>query len=211
VSAALPTLLAIACSSSSSSPATGGDASADGASSSGASSGTSGASSGTSGTSSGSSGTSSGSSGTSGTSGASGTSGDSGADAAPFCPTTTKPDFAHCIEADAGTGGPAFVDYGATDAVVTMVTGDYTSGTPSYYDPPCIKIKAGQQVSWSGIFATHPLRPAPCNTTTGDQIPSISAPATRTTQSLKMTTPGTYGFTCMVHGTAGMNGVIVVY
>ncbi len=209
----LPTLFAIACSSSSSGSGTG-DAGSSGASgSSGApgSSGSSGApgSSGSSGSSGSMDAGSSGASGSSGTSGSSGSSGSSGAvDSGTTCPTTAN--FAGCVEADAGPASDnTFVDYGATDPTVQMITGDYVSGTPSSYVAKCIKIKLGQTVSWSGDFLAHPLVPASCNPSTGGEIPTLSSgsgPAT-----FKPTAKGIWGFQCLHHSPAGMKGVIVVY
>lgn len=130
-------------------------------------------------------------------------------DAAPVCNGPTTVDYAKCIELDAGGTGNTFQDFGASPANIVMLDPDYAAGTPAAYDPPCIKIKVGQTVTWGGNFATHPLRPGACNTATGDQIPSISAGSTPVT--LTMTTAGVYGFQCAVHTSAGMKGVIVAY
>lgn len=133
---------------------------------------------------------------------------DSAASDGDTCTGPTTVDYAKCIEADAGGTGNTFQDFGATPANVVMIDPDYAAGTPAAYDPPCIKIKVGQKVTWGGSFATHPLRPAPCNPTTGDQIPTISG---GTLATLTMTTPGIYGFQCLVHSSGGMKGVIVAY
>ena len=133
-------------------------------------------------------------------------------DTGPACPTPTGVDYAGCVEADAGAvdAGGIFVDVGANDTSITYQDNGNYGGD---YTPNCIKIKANQTVTWTGLgFALHPLRPAPCNPTTGDQIPSMS---TGTQTSLKFMTPGTYGFHCSLHGGGAdphsMKGVIVVY
>ncbi len=117
-------------------------------------------------------------------------------------------DFAKCVEADAGTAGNPFQDFGATDALVNMVTGDYNAGVPSTFDIPCIKIKVGQKVTWQGNFTTHPLIAAPCNPA-GNTIPT-GGPGIGTAV-LNVTTAGIYGFQCQIHTGQGMKGVIVAY
>jgi plastocyanin len=206
--AAFPPLVAIACSSTSSGNATGSDASADVSASSSGSSGTSGSSS------SGSSGTS-GTSGTSGSSGSSGTSGstssggtDAGGDGAVQCTGDTTLAYAKCVEADAGTAGNQIQDYGSTTATITSQNGDYAQGIPASYDIPCVRVKVGATVTWTGNFTTHPLRPAECNPTTGDKIAAFNGPGLTT--SMVMTTPGIYGFQCLVHSSGGMKGVVIV-
>jgi plastocyanin len=137
-----------------------------------------------------------------------GTAQDAGTDsAAALCDST----FAGCTEVDAGGEagvGNVFLDVGAADQTI-----DFGGSLGTVYAPRCLKIKAGQKVTWNGDFSSHPLTAAGCNPPGGDAIPATS---TGTTTSVTFATKGTYGFYCMNHGAGGgsasaMNGLIVVY
>jgi plastocyanin len=62
------------------------------------------------------------------------------------------------------------------------------------FTPSCMRIKAGQAVTWTGGFSTHPLEaaggasPSPITVTTGVTTRSFTFPAA-----------GTYGFDCLNH------------
>jgi plastocyanin len=70
--------------------------------------------------------------------------------------------------------------------------------------PRCVQIKAGQSVTWTGIFTTHPLE-----ADQGDKPNPIStADLSGASTTVTFATPGTYGFKCQVHAT--MMGAVLV-
>lgn len=80
------------------------------------------------------------------------------------------------------------------------------------YSPPCIKISAGAQVSFSGDFSFHPLR--------GGQVvgmtlmPDATSPIQPTDAGMAATftfpSAGDFGFYCNFHGPFGMAGAVFV-
>ena len=80
------------------------------------------------------------------------------------------------------------------------------------YNPPCIEIRRGQGVIWSGDLAAHPLRPgvivdgAPL-AQAGNPIPPTSSGGAAVAT---FPTAGTYGYYCDLHWSAGMKGAIYV-
>ncbi|HEY4395925.1 MAG TPA: hypothetical protein VGP64_17795 [Polyangia bacterium] len=78
------------------------------------------------------------------------------------------------------------------------------------YSPSCLKVAPGTTLTYSGDFSTHPLTPSVTRSTPGNPIVSTSS---GTTASFTFTTPGFYGYFCLVHGDEegeGMSGVIWV-
>ena len=70
--------------------------------------------------------------------------------------------------------------------------------------PRCVQIKAGQTVTWTGTFATHPLL-----ADEGDKPNPIStADTSAAAATVTFPTAGTYGFKCQVH--ASMTGAVLV-
>lgn len=70
--------------------------------------------------------------------------------------------------------------------------------------PRCVQIKAGQSVTWTGSFSTHPLL-----ADQGDKPNPIStADTSGASANVTFPTPGTYGFKCQVHPT--MTGAVLV-
>ncbi len=71
------------------------------------------------------------------------------------------------------------------------------------YDQPCIKVKAGTKVTWSGSFSSHPLAPFASLGT----LPNPT-PATTSGGSVEATfsTPGAYGYFCTSHGSEAATG-----
>jgi plastocyanin len=69
-----------------------------------------------------------------------------------------------------------------------------TGPAPAQYDIPCMKIKAGQSVTWSGAFENHPLEPAG-----GSAGSPITLTDTGTEKSFTFPNPGTYGYDCEFH------------
>ena len=76
---------------------------------------------------------------------------------------------------------------------------------PVQYSPNCMKIKAGQSVTWNGAFANHPLIASGGDA--GNPIPTTS---TGTTKAFAFPTAGTYGFACQFHGFSMFGAIQVV-
>jgi plastocyanin len=111
--------------------------------------------------------------------------------------TTTGTTLNNCTEAT------------ATDmTTMTAVTIDF-GGAALTYVPPCIKVKAGTMVTFSGSFTTHPLvaGTAPSGV---DAASPIKPTATGSTATFDMTPAGSYGYYCSVHVSEGMEGAIFV-
>ncbi len=70
--------------------------------------------------------------------------------------------------------------------------------------PRCVEIKAGQSVTWTGDFATHPLA-----ADQGDAPnPVASANLAGPSATVAFPTAGTFGFKCTVH--SSMIGAVLV-
>ncbi|MGC4119660.1 MAG: hypothetical protein QM765_34835 [Myxococcales bacterium] len=99
--------------------------------------------------------------------------------------------FAGCTTyQDATAGGPQTISF-----------------APVAYSPKCLKVAAGQTVTFSGSFSFHPLSQA-CGP--ADVITDTSS---GTSKSFVFAEPGTYGYYCTAHGSAagsGMAGSILV-
>ncbi len=115
-------------------------------------------------------------------------------------------------------GGP----YHDCDDDADFMTGDTIrfGGTPPdgvglMYSPRCLKINAGDSVTFNGNFTTHPLTPgvAPGRASMDPAAPA-SNPITSTNMGMtaEFTFPnaGDYPFFCMVHSGSNMIGVIRV-
>ena len=83
-----------------------------------------------------------------------------------------------------------------------------SDGSGDRFDPASVTIPAGTTVTWRWVSGFHNVMPTGTPTFTGSGGP-VSPP---TTFSQTFTTPGTYLYFCVVHGTpsAGMRGTIVV-
>lgn len=91
-------------------------------------------------------------------------------------------------------GCKTYVDLTADAAKREITWGFSVSNTPE----ACMRIKAGQSVTWNGDFGLHPLGPKG-----GDTPTPITNTAT-----VKFDKAGTFGFVCTAHST--MQGVILV-
>jgi plastocyanin len=82
-------------------------------------------------------------------------------------------------------------------------------GGNNRFEPANVTIPAGTTVTWRWVSGFHNVMPTGNPTFTGNGQP-VSAPSTF---SQTFTTPGTYLYFCVVHGspTAGMRGTIVVH
>ncbi len=101
-----------------------------------------------------------------------------------------------CKLSYAGCVAQTMVDVGATDTTVKFGVNGLT------YEPKCLRIKAGQTVTFEGSFPGHNLKPATCNPPGGangadDTIPVVK---TGTTATVKFTKPGVYAYYCDFHG-----------
>ena len=128
------------------------------------------------------------------------------ADAAPMDMGADAPDATDApADSDATEGGDAspfttaaffgcsgkFVDLTGDGGTATIAFMDYA------YSPSCARVKVGQKVTWSGAFASHPLKGATTNDPAGGVIASTS---TGTSMSVVFTLAGYYGYYCDFHG-----------
>lgn len=77
--------------------------------------------------------------------------------------------------------------------------------TKNEYNPPCMKVRVGQAVTWRGSFSTHPLSP--------DGVSFIATTTQDTATGEATFTPlqrGVYGYHCTNHSSRGMTGAILV-
>jgi plastocyanin len=83
-----------------------------------------------------------------------------------------------------------------------------SDGSGNRFDPASVTIPTGTTVTWRWVSGFHNVVPTGNPTFTGNGAP-VSPP---TTFSQTFTTPGTYLYYCVVHGTpsSGMRGTIVV-
>jgi plastocyanin len=87
----------------------------------------------------------------------------------------------------------------------------FTTAVVNQYSPPCMKIKAGQSVTWSSAdgrgqaFASHPLEPA------GG---SANSPITLLDQgdagTFTFPAAGIFGFECAMHSRSMFGAILVV-
>ncbi len=99
-----------------------------------------------------------------------------------------------------------FVDQSASAVrTITFPNGNLT------YSPKCLLINAAQMVTFSGAFASHPLRPGVGSTATAGS-PNNPITATNTGLTMNFTFPavGDYPYNCAAHDGSGMNGVVRV-
>ena len=133
---------------------------------------------------------------------------------------------------DAGVDGPAIdaaIDALAIDASAFDVNGctlatatDLTAaGTPTVtfggaagfvYAPKCARISVGQAVTFSGTFASHPLRAGVVVGGVPQPQPGgpIASTDTGTTATFTFPAAGVFPYYCSLHGGGGMNGVVYV-
>jgi plastocyanin len=80
------------------------------------------------------------------------------------------------------------------------------------YDPPCMIVRAGQSVNFTGNLRSHPLAPgvAPGMSGTGTTPSPIQERSEGTSYMVQFTAPGTYPFYCVYHAGGGMYGVVRV-
>lgn len=105
---------------------------------------------------------------------------------------------------------------GCTAASAMDLTASTATRTISFsgtsYTPKCAKIKAGQNVTFSGAFSTHPLRAGTVVGTT--RTPQTGSPITDqdtgTEATFSFPSAGTFPFYCNFHYQSGMFGTLYV-
>ena len=138
-------------------------------------------------------------------------------------PTTEQdmanPDLAMMANPDLAMQGPdmvtptyngctTFMDQSAAAASRTVMFG---GGAGLAYTPKCMRINAGQQVTFQGSFASHPLRPGVgLMATAGSPNNPIVATGSGTTMTFTFPTAGDYPYNCQRHDSTGMSGVVRV-
>lgn len=80
------------------------------------------------------------------------------------------------------------------------------------YDPKCVRVSVGAQVTFQGNFSVHPLLGG---FVSGGVFPAASGPFVPVTntgmsKSVVMLSPGTFPYYCTAHALAGMTGVVFV-
>jgi plastocyanin len=81
------------------------------------------------------------------------------------------------------------------------------------YTPSCLKVRVGDQVTFNGNFAFHPLQGGEVRG--GTEFPAASGPFVPVTntgaaKTFIMSSTGTFPYYCVPHGPIGMNGVVFV-
>jgi plastocyanin len=93
-----------------------------------------------------------------------------------------------------------------TDATASGASRTITFGF-AFYSPKCLQIRAGQSVTFSGTFGSHPLTPA-CG-----PAAAITGTSAGNSATFTFTVTGDYGYYCSLHGApsgSGMAGSIRV-
>ncbi len=101
-----------------------------------------------------------------------------------------------------GTGGIAYED--RTDAGASRVVTFVLPDGGRAYNPPCLQVKVGQTVRFSGMFASHPLLPR-CGPVDAGIVNASGAQ-----KDITFTVAGDYGYFCQYHTGFGMNGAVRV-
>ena len=111
---------------------------------------------------------------------------------------STAVDAAQESGAAASLNGCGATDFTANDHTAAgdarAVTFPGEGEAARQFTPSCIRIKAGQAVTWTGGFSTHPLEAAG-----GDSPSPITVTAGGTTHSFSFPAAGRYGFDCLNH------------
>jgi plastocyanin len=105
---------------------------------------------------------------------------------------------------------PTMFVNGSSPAVVSF---GGASGSPLFgYAPACLRITAGESVTFMGDFSVHPMSPgsSPTMTTTGSPNNPIKPADSGSSSSVTFPTAGMYPYFCQMHYAAGMAGVVLV-
>ena len=99
----------------------------------------------------------------------------------------------------------------ATDATAAGANRMITLNDNDTYTPPCLRIRAGQTVTWIGDFDAHPLEPG--IVVPGDVEPQPGSPIVATSSGsaaqITFAATGEWGFFCPNH-LPGMVGAVFV-
>ena len=110
-----------------------------------------------------------------------------------------------------GCTAETFVDRTAADAERVVGFGGERGSGGFAFAPKCLTIAAGQQVTFVGAFATHPLAAGvPGDTRGGSPGNPIPLTSSGTTVTVTFPRAGVFPYVCGMHGFLGMNGVVVV-
>ena len=116
--------------------------------------------------------------------------------------STTTPDAGTSTSTTAVNGCTAYTDLTAqTATTITFPTG----ASPAQYSQPCIKVKVGTAITFSGSFSSHPLGPSG-----GDTPNPITAGSSGTSATFTATAVGTFGYHCGFHPTVMLGAIEVV-
>lgn len=104
---------------------------------------------------------------------------------------------------------------GCDPAMAMDMTGMATATIASMglaYNPKCIKVSAGTDVTWDSNFMLHPLVGGTVSgvTKTPDANSPIKPTSSGMSVTFKLPAKGTYGFYCDVHAAGGMAGAVFV-
>jgi plastocyanin len=137
--------------------------------------------------------------------------------AAPGCggdeTDTTSTTAASSSSSSTGGGGASVHDCAQATATDMTSQTAVTITFPSLaYTPPCVRVKAGTDVTFQGDFASHPLIGGEFldNIKTPDTSSPITPTKTGMTATFTMATAGAYPYYCDVHASVKMYGVIFV-
>ncbi len=110
-----------------------------------------------------------------------------------------------------GCTADMYADRTSPSADRTVGFGGDHGSTGFTFAPKCIAITAGQDVTFSGAFATHPLSAGLAGGSPGGSPGNpIPGTATGTSVTVRFPVAGVYPFTCTMHGLLGMNGAVLV-
>ena len=157
------------------------------------------------------------------TTGATSTTGTGGSDAttsATAATTGSGPTTTTTTTGGTGTGGAgptlingcdiAMLEDHTKDATVEIKFGGATIGTA--YQPPCIKVKSGTMVTFTGDTSLHPLAGGEVivgKAATADPNSPIKATSGPATVTFAIAPAGSYPYFCTDHYSVGMKGLVV--
>ncbi|MEP7119300.1 MAG: plastocyanin/azurin family copper-binding protein [Byssovorax sp.] len=134
--------------------------------------------------------------------------------------TTSTTATSSSTSSGSGTGGagptlvngcdPAALEDHTKDATVEIKFGGATIGIA--YAPPCIKVKSGTMVTFTGDTSVHPLAGGEVivgKAATADPNSPIKATTGVATVTFAISPAGSYPYFCTEHYSAGMKGLIV--
>lgn len=126
--------------------------------------------------------------------------------------TTTKTGGSQDTSSSSSSASVDFTQVNGCDPTTSMdrsadetVTIAFSVGVFRYY-PPCVKVKAGAKVVFTGDFTAFPLAGGADGTL--DPSSPIAETKTGTTATFSISSPGTFPYFCETHYGFGMEGAI---